>query len=40
MHTVAHDQFAILNLEHLKKDTAVVYDVKGVLNSNKVDKRL
>ncbi len=40
VHTVAHDQFSILNLEILKKDTAVVYDVKGVLNSNQVDKRL
>lgn len=28
---VAHDEFLTLDLEKLKKDTAVVYDVKGIL---------
>jgi UDP-N-acetyl-D-galactosamine dehydrogenase len=40
VHTVAHSHFSELNIENLKKNKAVVYDVKGVLNVNKVDKRL
>ncbi len=40
VYTVAHNQFSNLNLEALKKDSGVVYDVKGVLNFNQVDKRL
>lgn len=30
---VAHDEFTALDLDHLKKATAVVYDVKGVLGT-------
>ena len=31
MLAVAHNQFQVLDLETLKKDNAVVYDVKGIL---------
>lgn len=30
---VAHDEFLKMNFEKLKKDNAVVYDVKGILNN-------
>ncbi|NGM73076.1 nucleotide sugar dehydrogenase [Sphingobacterium sp. SGL-16] len=36
---VAHNEFKKLNLESLKKEISVIYDVKGVL-SGKVDNRL
>jgi len=38
--TVAHNEFRTLDLENLKQDKAIVYDVKGFLNPNKVDKVL
>ncbi|WP_294208392.1 nucleotide sugar dehydrogenase [uncultured Chryseobacterium sp.] len=38
--TVAHDQFLNLNLKQLVKEKAVIYDVKGVLLKQNVDKRL
>jgi UDP-N-acetyl-D-glucosamine/UDP-N-acetyl-D-galactosamine dehydrogenase len=37
---VAHQQFSNLNIENLKSKNAVVYDVKGFLPENLVDKRL
>jgi UDP-N-acetyl-D-galactosamine dehydrogenase len=40
VHTVAHSQFSELRLENLKNNQAVVYDVKGSLNSSEIDKRL
>lgn len=40
IHVVAHEQFQNLNLINLKKTKAIVYDVKGTLNSTLVDKRL
>jgi UDP-N-acetyl-D-galactosamine dehydrogenase len=40
VHAVAHSQFSDLNIGNLKKDKAVVYDVKGSLNSSEIDKRL
>ncbi len=40
IHVVAHEQFQNLNLINLKKTNAIVYDVKGTLNSTLVDKRL
>jgi UDP-N-acetyl-D-galactosamine dehydrogenase len=36
---VAHQEFKTLNLEALKKDNAIVYDVKGIFK-NEVDGRL
>ena len=36
---VAHNEFLTMNFEILKKDNAVVYDVKGILN-NCTDGRL
>ena len=32
--TVAHDEFKILNLEMLKKENGIVYDVKNILDTN------
>ena len=40
IHVVAHNEFNSLNLDKLKKDLAVVYDVKGNLDISKIDKRL
>jgi UDP-N-acetyl-D-galactosamine dehydrogenase len=40
VHTVAHSQFSELRLEDLKNKQAVIYDVKGSLRTNEVDKRL
>ncbi|MFZ1524200.1 MAG: nucleotide sugar dehydrogenase [Saprospiraceae bacterium] len=37
---VAHKSFESLNLDHIKKDNAVVYDVKAVLPKDMVDGRL
>ncbi|MEC8458440.1 MAG: nucleotide sugar dehydrogenase [Bacteroidota bacterium] len=37
---VGHDQFKKLNLESLKKQNCVVYDIKGFYDLDKVDKRL
>ena len=33
--TVAHNEFKLLNLDALKKDTSIVYDVKNVLSASK-----
>ena len=40
IHTVAHDDFKKLDLESLKNNKAVIYDVKGKLDINLIDKRL
>ncbi len=40
IHTVAHNEFLNLNLDSLKNEGAVIYDVKGNLNPLKTDKRL
>jgi len=40
VHTVAHKEFSKLDLEILIKNKAVVYDVKGSLDSKLVNKRL
>jgi UDP-N-acetyl-D-galactosamine dehydrogenase len=40
VHTVSHKEFMELNLEVLKNNKAVVYDVKGSLNDSVVNKRL
>lgn len=37
---VAHDQFKTLNIDALKKDTTIVYDVKAILQEGNYDKRL
>lgn len=37
---VGHDQFKKLNLESVKKQNCVVYDIKGFYDLDKVDKRL
>jgi UDP-N-acetyl-D-galactosamine dehydrogenase len=37
---VAHSEFYKLNLEDIMSDKCVVYDVKGILKSNKADGRL
>lgn len=37
---VAHNEFLDLNLDALKKETAVVYDVKGILKPGQVDAKL
>jgi UDP-N-acetyl-D-galactosamine dehydrogenase len=37
---VAHQDFTTLDLNHLKAPNAIVYDVKGVLNSDVIDARL
>lgn len=37
---VAHDQFKTLDIDALKKDTTVVYDVKAILQEGNYDKRL
>ena len=37
---VAHDQFKTLDINALKKDTTVVYDVKAILQEGNYDKRL
>jgi len=37
---VAHHQFSAINMNLLKKQQAVVYDVKGFLDPETVDGRL
>ncbi len=37
---VAHKEFATLDIDTLKKENSVVYDIKGVLEKGKADKRL
>ena len=37
---VAHKEFQGLDLNALKSETAVVYDVKGILNNEQIDQRL
>jgi UDP-N-acetyl-D-galactosamine dehydrogenase len=37
---VAHNEFLDMNLDALKKDVSVVYDVKGVLEDENVDAKL
>lgn len=38
--TVAHNEFVSLNFENLKKDSAVIFDVKAILDRELVDSRL
>lgn len=38
--SVAHEQFLHINLEELRKDKSVIYDVKSVLSKNMIDGRL
>jgi UDP-N-acetyl-D-galactosamine dehydrogenase len=40
VHVVAHKEFLDLNLETLRKTNSVVYDVKGTLDVNTINKRL
>jgi UDP-N-acetyl-D-galactosamine dehydrogenase len=40
IHVVAHKEFLELNLENLKKETSIVYDVKGTLDEKQINKRL
>ena len=40
VHLVAHKEFSSLNYKKLKKDLSVIYDVKGTLPKEIVDKRL
>jgi UDP-N-acetyl-D-galactosamine dehydrogenase len=37
---VGHNEFLDLDLEDLKKDNAVIYDVKGFFDKTKIDRRL
>ena len=38
--TVAHEQFLNINLNDYLKEGGVIYDVKGILDKNTIDKRL
>jgi len=40
IHAVSHKEFSELDLKALKNNRAIVYDVKGSLNSKEVNKRL
>lgn len=40
VHVVAHKEFEDLDFKTIKKDNGVIYDVKGTLNKNIIDKRL
>ena len=40
IHTVSHKEFLDLDLDVLKNDKSIVYDVKGTLENQKVTKRL
>lgn len=40
IHTVAHKEFSEINILNLKSDKGVVYDVKGILRRNIINKRL
>ncbi len=37
---VAHKEFATIDIDTLKHENSVVYDIKGILEKSKVDKRL
>ena len=37
---VAHDSFKELDIRALKKNSSIVYDVKGVLPMEEIDERL
>ncbi|MES2517804.1 MAG: nucleotide sugar dehydrogenase [Bacteroidota bacterium] len=37
---VSHEEFKLINLENFKSNNAVIFDIKGVLDKNKVDARL
>jgi len=38
--TVAHQEFLNLDLSNYLKDNGVIYDVKGIMNKDQIDKRL
>ena len=40
VHVVAHKDFLQIDLESLKSNNSIVYDVKGALDLNQIDKRL
>lgn len=40
VHVVSHKEFLDLDLDKIKSKKAIVYDVKGTLNINNIDKRL
>ncbi|WP_375235284.1 nucleotide sugar dehydrogenase [Winogradskyella sp.] len=40
VHVVAHKEYEGLDFKTIKKDNGVIYDVKGTLNKNIIDKRL
>jgi len=40
IHTVSHTDFSNLKISKIKKEEGVIYDVKGTLNKNIVNKRL
>lgn len=40
VHVVAHKDFLQIDLESIKSNNSIVYDVKGVLDLNQIDKRL
>lgn len=40
VHVVAHKEFLDLDLDKIKSNNSIVYDVKGTLNINKINKRL
>jgi UDP-N-acetyl-D-galactosamine dehydrogenase len=40
IHVVSHNEFQVLDLETIKNDNGVIYDVKGNLTSKLVNKRL
>ena len=40
VHVVAHKEFSDINLDSLKHSNSIVYDVKGSLDINKINKRL
>ncbi|MGB2685739.1 MAG: nucleotide sugar dehydrogenase [Olleya sp.] len=40
VHVVAHKEFSEINLDSLKHRNSIVYDVKGSLDINKINKRL
>jgi UDP-N-acetyl-D-galactosamine dehydrogenase len=37
---VAHKEFAAIDIDNLKNENSVVYDIKGALEKGKADKRL
>ena len=40
VHVVSHKEFLNIDLDKLKKETAIVYDVKGSLSLDKINGRL